>query len=349
MNKTSRERLYLEGNPVLDGQRASFVWLGEQAPDLSADFTDWQRGAPVQLEQVSPGTWVYQIQLDPKAYIEYSFMRGDERLLDPFNPRTTPNGVGDTNNYFYLPGGQPTSLARRKTGRLQGEVTRHQVPSDGLTTSRRRTVYLYRPPTPGPYPLVVVWDGLDYLRRARLPVIVDNLIAEGRIQPVALVMIQNSKTARMLEYGASDITLGFLMDNVLPLAQVHLDLLDVASHPGAFGVLGASMGGLMAMYTGCRLPQVFGKVLSQSGAFSIAGRDLVIFDLLRHIPNLPIQIWMDVGLYDFKSLLAANRKLKLALEERGCRFSYREYPAGHNYPAWRDEVWRGLEYLYPAR
>lgn len=347
MSENFRKRLYLEGSPLIDGDSATFVWLGEEAPDLSADFTDWQRGAPVQLENVGPEIWFYRIQLHPQAYIEYAFVQGDERLLDPFNKRTTPNGVGDTNNYFYLPGAGPTGLAHRNPGTPQGTVTRHLVEASEVTTSRQRLVYLYQPPAPGPYPLVVVWDGPDYLRRARLPVIVDNLIAQRRIQPIALAMVQQSKTARMLEYSASDATLGFMMSSVLDLAKQHLNLLEVAEHPGAYGVLGASMGGLMALYTGCRLPEVFGKVLSQSGAYGLPAWDLVIFDLLRYSPTKPLHICMDVGLYDFKMLIDANRRMKVALEEKGYRFHYREYPAGHNYPAWRDEVWRGLEALFP--
>ena len=56
---------------------------------------------------------------------------------------------------------------------------------------------------------------------------------------------------------------------------------------------------------------------------------------------------MDAGLYDFKSLLAANRRMQDLLAKHNFTFEYREYPAGHNYPAWRDELWRGLEYLFP--
>jgi enterochelin esterase-like enzyme len=31
---------------------------------------------------------------------------------------------------------------------------------------------------------------------------------------------------------------------------------------------------------------------------------------------------------------------------RGYDVTYREFNAGHNYPAWRDDVWRGLEALF---
>jgi enterochelin esterase family protein len=35
------------------------------------------------------------------------------------------------------------------------------------------------------------------------------------------------------------------------------------------------------------------------------------------------------------------------LTEAGYTLTYREYNGGHNYTAWREEVWRGLEALFP--
>jgi enterochelin esterase family protein len=61
-----------------------------------------------------------------------------------------------------------------------------------------------------------------------------------------------------------------------------------------------------------------------------------------------MKIWMDAGLYDAKSLLKANREMHAALSQHGYETCYREYPGGHNYTAWRDDVWRGLEYLFGA-
>jgi enterochelin esterase family protein len=73
------------------------------------------------------------------------------------------------------------------------------------------------------------------------------------------------------------------MDTViLPFASEHLNLLDIRRNPGAYGVLGASAGGMMSVYTGLRMPEVFGKVLCQSGVFGLDGRDFSHTDLIRH-------------------------------------------------------------------
>jgi enterochelin esterase-like enzyme len=67
-------------------------------------------------------------------------------------------------------------------------------------------------------------------------------------------MLESRSPVRSLEYTCNDLSLGFVLESVLPFARQNLDLIDINRHPGAFGVLGASMGGLMALYAGLRLP-----------------------------------------------------------------------------------------------
>ncbi len=98
-----------------------------------------------------------------------------------------------------------------------------------------------------------------------------------------MAMIQSGGPARNLEYSCSESTLGFVLDCVIPLAQEHLTLTPTGDEP--YGVVGASLGGLMAMYAGMRLPHVFGRVLSQSGAFILPEHQFVVVDLVRYAPQ----------------------------------------------------------------
>ena len=333
-----------EGTPLLDGEVATFVWEGRHAPRLIGDFTGWEDGDPALLVKEAPGVWAYRLALPADAYIEYTFLDGDQRLDDPLNPRRISNGMGKYNHFFYMPQGRPAPLAPRRAA--GGRVSRHLLEAPYLLANGRRTVYLYQPPVEQPVPLLVVWDGRDYLRRARLDAIVDQLIAQGRIRPLALAMVDHGGPARMVEYACSEATLGLLHEAVLPLARQHLNLVDPAGQPGAYGILGASMGGLMALFTGLRMEGIFGYVLSQSGAFVLDGYDSVVFDLVEHGEPHSLKVWMDVGLYDLHPLLPANQRMREALAGRGYAVEYREYPGGHNYTSWRNDLARGLEYLY---
>lgn len=104
------------------------------------------------------------------------------------------------------------------------------------------------------------------------------------------------------------------------------------------------MGGLMALFVGLRLPHIFGKVLSQSGAFEMDWYETVVLDLVRHGPLRPLQIWMDVG--RLEGLLEPNRAMHALLAEKGYDVTCREFSGGHNYTSWRNDLWRGLEALF---
>ncbi len=332
-----------EGSPLIDGNAVTFVWEGKGPVKVIADFNGWGTGAPADLEKVSSQVWKLSVELPPDAYIEYAFLADGARLLDPFNLRKTDNGFGKFNQYFYTPQASPTPIYRRRKGFLRGGLTSLDVDAGWFLPGRLRRVTFYQPGVDTPSPLVVVWDGQDYLRRVHLPVIIDNLIGQKRIQPVALALVDNFPLARAVEY-SSDVTTAFLHRYLLPAARQHLNLIDPSENPGAFGVLGASAGGLMALYTGLRMPKIFGKVLAQSGAYSVFGYDTVVWDLVRLLGPQGQKIWLCSGSYD--QLLDCNRKMAALLQERGYDYRYDEYVAGHNYPAWRDHLSQGLEFIF---
>lgn len=338
---TLLERARRGGTPLIDGTRATFVWQGDTAPELIGDFNNFGwRKPPHLLEAAGPDLWTATMEFAEDAYLEYLFRFGEERILDPLNPRTVGHGVASTNNFFNMPGWRATILDRVARGVPRGQVTRHVISNGYLIIGGRRTVYLYRPPVEEPVPLLVVFDGQDYRRLGRLIPIVDNLIAQRRIRPIAMALVHHGGESRFLEYDASEATLQFVLTDVFALAREHLRLLDGDS---LHGILGASMGGLMALYAGLRVPNIFGHVLSQSGAFGfdLAGNPPSIRELVRYGPTRSLRIWMDVGRYEW--LLDTNREMHALLQERQYDVIYQEYPAAHNYTSWKNDVWRGLE------
>jgi enterochelin esterase family protein len=332
-------------NPIIEGNKAVILWKGKSAPHVINDIHMWEE-APQKMRRIEKDLWAYSMELPSTAYLEYSFYepRTKTRVEDPLNQNTVYNGIGQYNHFFYMPDHSATELAIRKKNILHGKLTHHLVETWMLADEGQRDVYLYHPPVSGPVPLLVVYDGTDYLERAKLNVIVDNLIHEKRIQPIAMAFLQNGDSHRAVEYACSDATIMWLDNVILPLARKKLNLLDVDQQRGAFGVLGASFGGLMSMYTGLRMSETFGKVISQSGVFESEKRDFAAVDLIKHQQAHKLKIWMDIGHFDW--LLEDNRRLQPILRENGYDVTYHEFSGGHNYTCWRDEVWRGLEHLF---
>ena len=344
MKKNLLTRAQTEGHPLIDGNAVTFLWEGDSAPRLIDDLHGWE-DAPQTLKRVSPNLWGGSFHLARDAYFEYAFYDPEtkQRLRDPLNPRRTWNGLGNYNHYFYMPEAAPSPLTLRQRGVPHGTLSRHTIETWMVGFPGHRRVTLYHPPTNERVPLLVVYDGPDYLRRGHLPVIVENLVAQKRIRPIALAFLSHGGPRRGLEYACSDATLAWIEHDVLPLANRELNLIDVKTEPGAFGVLGASFGGLMSIYTGLRLPDIFGRVLSQSPVFETEGRDFVAVDLIRHAPTRPC-LYIDVGSFDF--LLEDNRRMIPLFREHNFDLTYHEYTGAHNYTSWRDHIHLGLEKMF---
>ena len=345
MSADITQRLKKEGNPLIDGEEVTFLWKGKKPPHLIDDLHGWESN-PQSMQRIEPGIWACSFTLLQDAYLEYAFLdpETDERIRDPNNKRRVWNGVGSYNHFFYIPEASPTPLGRRRKSVARGTVTRHIPSAWMMSHGGKRALHLYRPPTNDPVPLLVVYDGNDYRSRGKLTNIVDNLIAEKRVRPLAIAFLQNGGARRFVEYACSEATLAWIDHDVLLLARSELNLLDVDKHPGAYGVLGASMGGLMALYTGLRMPDIFGKVLSQSGAFHFEQYATVTVDMVQYFPKRDLRIWMDAGKLEW--LLESSRKMYKLLQKKGYDVTYHEFTGGHCYTAWRDDVWRGLEALF---
>ncbi|MCS7011155.1 MAG: alpha/beta hydrolase-fold protein [Anaerolineales bacterium] len=328
------------GNPVIQDDTATFLWQGPTPVFLIEDLHNWEAD-PQPMTRAAPDVWQVSLKLPRDAYLEYAFLdpQTGQRVQDPLNPNKVWNGVSDWNHYFYMPEARPTDLVRPARRLPRGRVTRFQIETGGYACGRKRTVYLYQPPVKKPVPLLLVYDGVDYLRRASLNVILDNLIAARRVRPFAMALVDHGGPARRLEYSCSDATLAFIFEHIIPLAQENLPLTAPGVEP--YAVLGASMGGLMALYTALRLPKVFGKALLQSGAFFVPELHSVVEDLIAYLPPPELEIWMDVGKFEW--LLEGNRRMYNLLKERRYRVTYREYSGGHNFTSWRNDLPHGLE------
>jgi len=339
------ERAQVEKTPLLSGERATFVWTGERAPVLAGDMTGWRPWETLpggqHMEEVEPSVWACTLTLPPDAYVEYAYFLDGQRVPDPFNPRRVPNGFGETNNCFWMPQAPRSQLFRRRRGVKAGVVSQ-QIFQNMLLAGGRRTVRLYRPALDGPYTLLLVLDGKDYFQRARLTTLADNLTHQGTIPPLAIAFLDNARQARFAEYGCSEALVGFVAQELVPWVASQVPLVQWV---GAHGVLGASLGGLAALWLGVRLPEIFGRVFSQAGGFALGfTKELGLVTLLRLGERLPLRIYMDCGQFD--PLLEANRMMKGILTARGYDVTYREFNAGHNYPAWREELASGLAWLF---
>ena len=339
--KNLLERAKKFGTPLIDGNLVTFVWEGEPPLPLRGDFNDWFEHLNPWV-QVDETLYISQIELPSNAYVEYCFGPDEARVADPFNRRKRQNGMGHFNNYMTMPECVSVNPERRGRGVPAGEVIQADIPTCTWLTGKTRRIWFYQPPTDQPVPLLVVLDGIDYLNGIRLPVILDNLIAQKKIAPIAVAMVADGKGARLAEYSCSEATVSFIRYEVFKYARGLLNLSDTGH-----GIMGISLGGLMAIFTALRMPETFTRVLSQSGTFHLGGYPSVLKDMLPLFRRDNLKIWLDAG--DFDPMRESNVMMYRDMQALGYDVTYQEFSGGHNHTGWRNHLRHGLEFLYPPQ
>ncbi len=228
---------------------------------------------------------------------------------------------------------------------------------------RERRVWVYTPPgypasAGTSYDFIVAFDGGTYLSDLPLPMILDSLLAAGKSPPFVAVLIDNASSAARLEDLANRARFAtFLCDELVPWMR---ERWQVTRDPHRTIVTGSSAGGLAAAYVALQRPDLFGEVLSQSGAFwrGNEGSNHAPYEWLTSryaaSPRRDIRFFLDVGALETRgavggaapSILEANRHLRDALRAKGYAVTYSEVPGGVHAPSsWRARLPIGIAKL----
>jgi enterochelin esterase-like enzyme len=309
------------------------------------------------MQREADGWWTRSYEVDDGARLSYWFMTvpvpdtAADLHPDPLNAAThlypaspdDPDDVELSVSLVELPGA-PADHWSVERDVPHGTVELHRVRSERL--GNERSVWTYSPPgydASHDYPLVVCFDGFAYASDGYvpLPTVLDNLIAEGAIPPVVAVLPDSiDQPTRRRELELHEPFVSFLTDELVPWARERLSFAD---DPSLTLVAGSSLGGLTAAFCGLRRPDVFGLVLSQSGAFIRGGPAE-----FAAAAKLPLRFHLDIGSYETMpyernpSLYHANLHMRDVLVAKGYDVSFLEYPGGHDYFWWRETIADGL-------
>ncbi|PNY80225.1 alpha/beta hydrolase [Deinococcus koreensis] len=318
----------------VDGQQVTFT-PPAGAVGLLGDMTDWHKQPPIPVTG-GPVT----LTLPRGAWVEYAWVdAAGEPFADPDNPVKSLNPwwpyprAAVVGEYAKHPLWLLPDAARR------GTAHRLSWPGEVFPGTRRAIVYTPHGHDPAtPTPVYYVQDGVAFYRTGRLAEVMDRAVEEGLASGAVLVFVEPAD--RNEEYYLNDRYLDFLRQEVFPRVEgVHVS-------PGVRGLWGASLGGLISLYLGSRHPELFGRVVSHSGAFiarpGAASPDGVIdtttagewlLSELARTPPAHLRISLDTGTLEW--LTGPNRRLAGLLADLRQVHQYREYPSGHNWVTWQ--------------
>jgi len=359
------------GTPLIEpaeaDERVCLVTFIGRAPDESTSVS--VRGQITEnddrVEPMTrlPGTdvWHRAYRLRREQRGEYRLVIGDKDQPDPLNPRrhVLPSGEdslianGIVLSELELPGAPAQPWIAPRPGVAAGRMEQHRLASRLLGNERLLSVYIpagYQPAA-GPYPLVVLLDRWAYAEGMAAPTTLDNLIAAGALPPVVAVMVSHiDHPTRAREMMGNPAFADFLAQELAPWARQHYA---VTQDPARTVIGGVSAGGLASAYTAWRHPEMFGQVLSQSGAFHFAPEgDPEAEWLARQLaesPRQPLTFYIEAGSLEVAtdephqpSLLLANRHLRDVLHAKGYPVHYSEFCGAHLFGCWRGTFADGL-------
>jgi len=290
----------------------------------------------VDLEKDDDGLWSVTLDsIEPGIY-EYSFTIDGVKMVDPGNPRLKPQKAPRT-SILHIPGDHPYDFKNVP----HGTVHYHGYQSEPI--NRFREMLVYTPPGyekgEESYPLLVLQHGhsdcfATWTSHGLAHLILDNLIAEGKAQPMIVMMLDGHPIPESFGDARStdnvDELHRDLMEAALPMVE---ELYRVKSGRENRAITGLSMGGLHALTIGLNELDTFSTV----GAFSAAiPKGDALDSALANVDQTNEQLellWIAIGEKDF--LLDENKEFHAKLEELGIEHTWLLTEGNHSWPIWR--------------
>ncbi|HNC13682.1 MAG TPA: alpha/beta hydrolase-fold protein, partial [Cyclobacteriaceae bacterium] len=331
------------------GNANAVTWMG--------DFNGWGydkkfKNAGTRIP--NSDIWILRASLPKDARLDYKIMlNGNDWILDPNNPNQQWSGVGggSPNSELRMPGWKIDPNAVEREGIAKGKMQRDILyNSPALGYQVMYSVYLPSGYNANQkYPVIYVTDGYEYLheRMGNMAVVLDNLIADKKIQPVVAVFVDHrepvnrSNNRRMTELAMNPKYLSFFSDEFVPFIESSYA---VSAEPKQRAILGTSMGGLTSAYFAFTKPGVFGMAGIQSPAFWYKTE---IYQVCDNPENPPVKIYLTTGVVN--DAQDGARKMRDILEKNTCAYQYSETNQGHSWGNWRDTLDDILIYFFAVK
>jgi enterochelin esterase family protein len=329
---------------------------GDFLPTVKIESPMGQMDGPGRADLVKGenGIWEFKSQiLGPELY-NYSFIIDGFTTTDPNNPFLIRD-VASVTNIFIIGGGHAELY---KTNDIpHGSVTRRWYDSPGLGMDRRITIYT--PPgyenSTEKYPVLYLLHGAGgdeeaWISLGRTAQIMDNLIAQGKANPMIVVMpngnvIQDAAPGEgSMGYYKPQFMVPKTMDgtyeaNFMDIVKFVESNYRVKADKANRAIAGLSMGGFHTMHISRYYPNTFDYV----GLFSAAimpredATAKVYSDIegtLKNQMNNGFKLyWIAIGKTDF--LFDANTAYRKMLDNMGMKYEYVESEGGHTWRNWR--------------
>ena len=346
---------------------------------LAGSCNGWTTDDPAYALTHHPTDGTYSLTLPPSTgTLEFKFCRGTWATIET-----------DADN-LALPNRRYLHGSRRRTLRLQvlnwedegGTIPPRphsaspnvQVLAESFVMPplrRPRRVWLYLPPDYASsgrrYPVLYLQDGQNVFDQYTsfagewgVDETLDELHAQGRdLGGCLVVAVDNGGPRRLDEYspwrnprsqrgGEGEQYVDFLVHTLKPYIDKHFR---TQPGPASTGIMGSSMGALIATYAGLRYPGVFGRVGVFSPAYWFAGQSLLAY-AAQHPPRPDARFYFTSGTHEGPTMVPLMAAVRDALHDAGLPLAQLHYaPLADGQHAewfWRREFAAAYTWLFQA-
>lgn len=315
----------------------------------------WESPGIADLKEGKDGVWKFTTPkpLMPELY-SYTFIVDGLKMMDPNNVYMIRD-VATVTNVFIIGGGRADLYKVNNVP--HGTVSRVWYGSPTLGIERRMSVY-----TPAGYetsgkryPVFYLLHGMGgdeeaWIALGRASQILDNLIAQGKAEPMIVVMTNGNASQEAApgenQHGLVPPSMNLpktmegSFETAFPDVVKFIDKnYRTKANKQSRAIAGLSMGGFHSLHISKEYPDLFNYV----GLFSaviMPGQKAQSPIYARFDQKLEIQFakkpalyWIGIGNADF--LYQANVDFRKMLDEKGYQYTYYETEGGHIWRNWR--------------
>jgi enterochelin esterase-like enzyme len=334
---------------LLPDNRVVFRMKAPEAQKVQVDL-----GKKYDMTKDAEGFWNVTTDTISEGFHYYSILVDGVALADPASE--TFYGMGRMAAGIEIPSRNGSYYALKEVPHGDIRVKRYYSPV--FNTWRR--LYVYTPAgydaSQQKYPVLYLLHGggedeRGWSTQGKTDLIMDNLIAEQKAKPMLIVMMDgNTGGGGIASFGEQSLRMfeNELKRSVIPFVETNFRAETDAKNRALAGL---SMGGLQTLHAGIRNHEMFSYLgVFSSGWFAnnttLSDPQYAFMKENAAKINSNVKLlWIAMG--GQEDIAYNNCKVMLAkFDEMNIRYTYSEYPGGHTWPVWRNNLYKFAPLLF---
>ncbi len=360
VDKSSFSKYPVAGAPAQTNVRSAIypqifadqkVLFKMKAPDAKKVQVDL--GRKYDMVKDSSGIWSVTTDSISEGFHYYSIIIDGIAVADPSSQ--TFYGMGRMASGIEIPffGGGYYALRDVPHGDIRLKKYFSKV------TNSWRQLYIYTPPgydanLKDNYPVLYILHGggedeSGWGSQGKTDLIMDNLIAAKKAQPMLVVMPDANMGGPAFDESGLKKFESEINITIIPFVENNYRVIADAKHRAMAGL---SMGGIHTLYTGIKHTDQFSYLGVFSSGWIVPNQNEIANNQYAFLKNNSStvnsnlkQLWIAMG--GKEDIAYKNCQIMLSkFDEMKIKYSYSEYPGGHSWPVWRNNLFNFAQLLF---